>query len=160
MLTDPCRCVQGDDAGGLDAAESVGTDAPLSAAEPVGIVGGRPAPAPAAAVTTPTSTDRFGSFEPGDGAMDRFVADYLDLLDGRLLAIQRCLGGTDVEATRVAVLSLESSSKMLGATVLADRLTELRAQLTHGPTPQRNALMALVEVAAEGFRHHLQADRS
>ncbi|GAA3694229.1 hypothetical protein GCM10022204_07530 [Microlunatus aurantiacus] len=135
----------------------MGTDEPLPAAEPVGIVGGRPAPAPAAAVTTEPQ-DRFDAFDPGDGAMDRFVADYLDLLDGRLDAIGRCMIDSDIEGARVAVLSLESSSKMLGATVLAGRLTELRSQLDHlGPTPQRNALLALVEVAAEAFRRRLQS---
>jgi hypothetical protein len=89
--------------------------------------------------------------------MDRFVADYLDLLDGRLLAIRSCMVDSDLEGARVAVLSLESSSKMLGADVLAGRLTELRSQLALGPTPQRNALLALVEVAAAAFRHELES---
>ncbi len=89
--------------------------------------------------------------------MDRFVADYLDLLDGRLLAIRSCMIDSDLEGARIAVLSLESSSKMLGADVLAGRLNELRSQLTLGPTPQRNALLALVEVAAAAFRHELES---
>jgi hypothetical protein len=55
------------------------------------------------------------------------------------------------------VLSLESSSKMLGGTSLAARLTELRSQLDLGPTPQRYALLSLVEAAATVFRHDLQA---
>ena len=92
--------------------------------------------------------------------MDRFVVDYLELLDGRLLAIRRCMVDSDVEGARIAVLSLESSSKMLGATELAGRLTELRSQLMTGPTPQLNALLALVEAAAESFRHHLQSPRA
>ena len=89
--------------------------------------------------------------------MDRFVADYLDLLDGRLLAIRSCMIDSDLEGARIAVLSLESSSKMLGADVLAGRLNELRSQLSLGPTPQRNALLALVEVAAAAFRHELES---
>lgn len=162
MLTEPWARVQGDDGGRLDAAESGGTDGPLPAAEPVGIVGGRPAPAPAAAVspTSPAAQDRFDALGPGTGAMDRFVADYLDLLDGRLVAIRRCLVDSDVEGARVAVLSLESSSKMLGATELAGRLTELRAQLMTGPTPQLQALLAQVEPVAEAFRQHLQHPRA
>ncbi|HEY5981216.1 MAG TPA: hypothetical protein VIT41_16450 [Microlunatus sp.] len=103
------------------------------------------------------STDRFGELGPGEGAMHRFVVDYLQLLDGRLATIRRCLADSDVEGARVAVLSLESSSKMLGGTSLAARLTELRSQLDLGPTPQRNALLSLVEGAATVFRHDLQS---
>jgi hypothetical protein len=100
--------------------------------------------------------DPFGQLGPGEAAMDRFVADYLQLLDGRLAAIRRCLEDSDVEGARVAVLSLESSSAMLGGTALATRLTELRSHLDLGPTPQRNALLSLVEVAASVFRRDLQ----
>lgn len=157
MLTDHFADTREDDpAGRLDAAESVGTDAPLPAAEPVGIVGGHPEPAPAAAGTQ-APDDRFGKLGPGDGAMDRFVVDYLELLDGRLDSIRRCLADCDIEGARVAVLSLESSSKMLGGTALAARLTELRSQLDLGTTPQRNALLSLVEVAATTFRQDLQS---
>jgi hypothetical protein len=154
VLTDHFATTREDDpAGRLDAAESVGTDAPLPAAEPVGIVGGHPAPAPAAAGAP---DDQFVELGPGAGAMDRFVVDYLQLLDGRLDSISRCLADCDIEGARVAVLSLESSSKMLGGTSLAARLTELRSQLDLGTTPQRNALLSQVEVAATAFRRELQ----
>jgi hypothetical protein len=132
----------------------------LSAAEPVGIVGGHPAPAPAAigpAVGNDPVSDPFVALGPGSAAMDRFVADYLQLLDGRLDAIRRCLADSDIEGARVAVLSLESSSVMLGGGPLAARLAELRAQLDLGTAPQRNALLALVETAATAFRRELQA---
>ena len=89
--------------------------------------------------------------------MDRFVVDYLQLLDGRLDSIRRCLDDCDIEGARVAVLSLESSSKMLGGTSLAARLTELRSQLDLGAAPQRSALFSLVEVAATVFRHDLRS---
>ena len=131
-------------------------DVPLPAAEPVGIVGGHPAPAPAAAGDE-TPDDRFGKLGPGEGAMDRFVVDYLQLLDGRLDSIRRCLDDCDIEGARVAVLSLESSSKMLGGTSLAARLTELRSQLDLGSTSERSALLSLVVVAATAFRQDLQA---
>jgi hypothetical protein len=45
---------------------------------------------------------------------------------------------------------------MLGGTSLAARLTELRSQLDLGTTPQRNALLSQVEVAATAFRRELQ----
>ena len=157
MLTDHFADMREDDpAGRLDAAESVGTDAPLPAAEPVGIVGGHPAPAPAAAGDR-APNDRFGELGPGEAAMDRFVVDYLQLLDGRLDSIRRCLDDCDIEGARIAVLSLESSSKMLGGTSLAARLTELRSQLDLGTTSERSALLSLVVVAATAFRQDLQA---
>lgn len=152
-----------DAAGGLHAAESVGTDETLPAAEPVGIVGGHPVPAPAAAGEEP-ATDRIEVRGTGptpvvsSTAMDRFAADYLQLLGGRLDAIRRCLDDSDVEGTRVAILSLESSSVMLGATALATRLTELRSELKLGPTPQRYALLSLVDMAAADFRRELESD--
>ena len=89
--------------------------------------------------------------------MDRFVVDYLQLLDGRLDSIRRCLDDCDIEGARVAVLSLESSSKMLGGTSLAARLTELRSQLDLGSTSERSALLSLVVEAATAFRQDLQA---
>lgn len=100
--------------------------------------------------------DPFLGLGPGEAAMGRFVADYLQLLDGRLATIRQCLDDSDIEGARVAVLSLESSSAMLGGTALTARLAELRAQLDLGPTPQRNALLSLVEVAASSFRGDLQ----
>jgi hypothetical protein len=157
VLTDHFAATREDDpAGRLDAAESVGTDVPLPAAGPVGILGGQTDPAPAAGGHH-APDDRFGELGPGEGAMDRFVVDYLQLLDGRLDSIRRCLDDCDIEGARVAVLSLESSSKMLGGTSLAARLTELRSQLDLGTGPQRNALLSLVEEAATMFRQDLQA---
>ena len=89
--------------------------------------------------------------------MHRFVTDYLLLLDGRLDTIRRCLDDSDIEGARVAILSLESSSLMLGGGPLAARLSELRSQLDLGSTPQRNALLVLAESAASRFRSELEA---
>lgn len=89
--------------------------------------------------------------------MDRFVADYLQLLDQRLDTIRRGLDDSDIEGARVAILSLESSSLMLGGRSLAARLGELRANLDLGPTSQCDAMMSQVEVAASVFRRDLLA---
>lgn len=151
MLIDDFAMSREDDAPGCHrVAPPMGMGEVLSAAEPGGIVGGHPAPAPAA------EPDRFGALGPGSAAMDRFLVDYLQLLDGRVEAIRRCLDDSDIEGARVAILSLESSSLMLGGRPLADRLSELRAHVDLGPTPQRNALLALVEVAASAFRRQLE----
>ena len=126
-----------------------GTGASLPAAEPVRSVGGQPAPAPAA-------DDRFVALDPGQSAMDRFVADYLQMLEGRLDTIRRCLADSDIEGARVAILSLESSSLMLGRNPLTACLGELRARLDLSSAADRRALMSLVEDAATNFRRDLE----
>ena len=102
------------------------------------------------------SADLYVALGPDDAVMHRFVTDYLLLLDGRLDTIRRCLDDSDIEGARVAILSLESSSLMLGGGPLAARLSELRSQLDLGSTPQRNALLVLAESAASRFRSELE----
>ena len=67
-----------------------------------------------------------------DAMMSRFVHDYLDLLDERLLAIQTRLTDGNLMAAEVAMLSLESSSTMVGATSLAQIVRQLRAAVGRG----------------------------
>ena len=126
-----------------------GTGETLPAAEPVGSVGGQTRPAPAAG-------DRFVALDPGQDAMVQFVADYLQMLDGRLDTIRRCLLDSDLEGARVAILSLESSSLMLGRNPLTASLGELRAQLDLSSASQRHLLMSSVEDAATNFRADLE----
>ena len=64
--------------------------------------------------------------------MARFVHDYLDLLDERLLTIHTKLTDGDLMAAEVAMLSLESSSTMVGATSLAQIVRQLRVALVRG----------------------------
>jgi hypothetical protein len=170
-----------DSAGGLRAAQPGGADTALPAAEPVG---GSPGPAPAAAdpeVPDADGRELGGTASPvvdlaaagfpvaesadrrlvqlglGEETLERFVGDYLQMLDDRLDSIRRCLDGSDVEGARVAVLSLESSSAMLGGDVLAARLGELRHQLGRGLATDWNASMSLIETAALAFRTDLEA---
>lgn len=143
------RCAA-DAVGCPGSAQSGGTDETLPAAEPVGSVGGQPAPAPAAA------GDRFVALDPGHEAMAQFVADYLQMLDGRLDTIRRCLDDSDLEGARIAILSLESSSLMLGRNPLATSLGELRTQLDLSSTSQRRSLMSSVEQTATSFRADLE----
>lgn len=71
---------------------------------------------------------------PGDddAMMSRFVADYLSLLNQRVITIQAQLrAGNDVTA-QVAMLSLESTSTMVGAGEMARIVGELRNALETG----------------------------
>ena len=67
-----------------------------------------------------------------DAMMSRFVHDYLDLLDERVLTIETNLTDGDLMTAEVAMLSLESSSTMVGATGLAQIVRQLRAALLRG----------------------------
>jgi hypothetical protein len=98
--------------------------------------------------------------------MERFRADYLTLLDGRLDAIRHAVADLPqsptaadearLEEARVALLSLESSSGMIGACWLVSRLHHLRAALETIGADQRAALVAAVEDAASEVRKRLQ----
>lgn len=82
--------------------------------------------------------------------MIRFRQDYLDLLDGRIATIQRLVARQEVEPARVALLSLETSSTMVGAVELAGSGRLLRAALGTADADDLGALSArLVADAGE-----------
>lgn len=67
-----------------------------------------------------------------DAMMARFVADYLALLDQRVITIQAQLrAGNDMTA-QVAMLSLESTSSMVGAQEMARIVGIMRSELEAG----------------------------
>jgi len=88
----------------------------------------------------------------GEAMMAAFLRDYLDLLDGRLDAIRECLRSGEAEDARVAVLSLESSSGMLGEAELVDHLRELRLRLETAAPSEQEGLLAVIESTAAAVR--------
>jgi hypothetical protein len=56
----------------------------------------------------------------------RFVSDYLTLLDGRLTAIRDDLANGNHETAIVGLLSLETTSVMIGAREVADATRAVR----------------------------------
>ena len=82
--------------------------------------------------------------------MARFRQDYLDLLDGRVATIERLVTQRETERTQVALLSLESSSAMVGASELADAVRRLRLALdTAAPEEEIRALTSQMLVTAD-----------
>lgn len=82
-----------------------------------------------------------------------FRQDYLDLLDGRVATIERLVTGHEVEPAHVALLSLESSSAMVGARELAAAVRALRTALDGSAPEDLQPLTAqLVTEAAEVAR--------
>lgn len=90
----------------------------------------RPAPAPS------------GDY---DAIMARFLVDYLALLDQRVLTIRAYLNAGNVTTAQVAMLSLESTSTMVGATALARAVSVLRAALERGDRDVYAELSAAME---------------
>jgi len=86
-------------------------------------------PTPMSASSSPTR--RWEMTTQEQDMMSRFRQDYLDLLDGRVAKIRRLVDGSQVEPAHVALLSLESSSTMLGLLELAAAVRRLRSALPH-----------------------------
>jgi hypothetical protein len=73
---------------------------------------------PASSTPGPTSSvlRQLASDVQGDTSIvEQFVSDYLSLLNGRLGTLQRLVTNTDDDATVVSILSLETTSAMIGA---------------------------------------------
>ncbi|QGN34085.1 hypothetical protein [Microlunatus sp. Gsoil 973] len=78
----------------------------------------------------------------------RFIGDYLRLLQFRLDRIDRDLSNGDVPAAAVGLLSLATSSSMLGATDVAEAADQLRRQAAAGDLAAvAEGLSALVQRA-------------
>jgi hypothetical protein len=84
-----------------------------------------------------------------------FRQDYLDLLEGRVATIQRLVGADQVEPARVALLSLESSSAMVGAEELVAAVRRLRAALDDGAHGDLKLLTAALAGEAGTARSRL-----
>jgi hypothetical protein len=80
-----------------------------------------------------------------DAIMARFLVDYLALLDQRVLTIRAYLNAGNVTTAQVAMLSLESTSTMVGATALAKTVSLLRAALERGDRAVYPELSAAME---------------
>ena len=90
-----------------------------------------------------------------DAMMARFVHDYLELLDHRLSSIRSHLEQRNFMTAHVALLSLESTSVMVGASGLAGAAGRLREAVEQGERNTVAALLADVTMEAERTRHEL-----
>lgn len=88
--------------------------------------------------------------------MARFRRDFLDLLDSRVVKIDKLVRAGQYEPAHVALLSLESSSAMIGRTELAAVVRRLRSALSHASPEELDDLVAAVHRDAETARQQLQ----
>lgn len=83
----------------------------------------------------------------------RFIADYLRLLEGRLQRIEDHLRSGDTAAATVVLLSLATSSAMLGAWGVAEAADQLRSRSDGAdPSTLRQHLHRLVDQAGRARR--------
>jgi hypothetical protein len=90
-----------------------------------------------------------------DAMMARFVRDYLALLDDRVRAIATELESGNDLTTEVALLSLESTSAMVGEKELAKIVGVMRTAVEQGQRSGLPALMEAMTAEAERVRDRL-----
>ena len=90
-----------------------------------------------------------------DAMMARFVHDYLELLDHRVSSIRHHLDQRNFMTAHVALLSLESTSVMVGAERLACAAGRLREAVEEGERDEVDELLAEVAGEAERTREQL-----
>jgi len=89
------------------------------------------------------------------GIVDRFVSDYLTLLDGRLVKLERLLAGVDDEATLVALLSLGTTSSMIGADDVVAAAKSLSDAVEACQDTETRAAFAQLQTAVISVRRSL-----
>ncbi len=95
-----------------------------------------------------------------DEIMARFVRDYLALLDDRVSRIASTLEAGDDMNAHVALLSLESTSFMVGQTELAKLVGLLRSDLEGGRRANMSALIRAVTIEAGQVQARLSVAQS
>ena len=91
-----------------------------------------------------------------DAMMARFVRDYLALLDDRVRAIATELESGNDLTTHVALLSLESTSAMVGEKELAKIVGVMRTAVERGQRSGLPALMEAMTAEADRVRDRLE----
>lgn len=81
--------------------------------------------------------------------MARFRQDYLDLLDGRVATIEGLVARHEREPAEIALLSLESSSAMVGAGELVVAVRQLRSALDTATPEELDVLTSRLVVSAD-----------
>ena len=116
--------------------------------------------APAVPASRPSPPTRQWHMTPQEqDMMACFRQDYLDLLDGRVESISRLVASHELEPAQVALLSLESSSAMVGAGELAAAVRRLRTSLDGSSAEELDVLTASVVAEAAQVAGRL-ADRN
>lgn len=109
---------------------------------------------PAGPGPTNSAIEQLSADVQGDSAIvETFVSDYLGLLDHRLSAVEDLLAATDAtDALRVRILSLETTSAMIGAGDVVHAAQALREAVARCETYRTRALYAQLETDVAALR--------
>lgn len=87
-----------------------------------------------------------------DAAVDRFVIDFLHLLDQRVRTVRLHLAADRAQDAVVVLLTLESNGQMVGTTELAATARLVRTVLEGGHRPSDHLLLQLAEATSRATR--------
>jgi hypothetical protein len=90
------------------------------------------------------------------GIVERFIVDFLTLLDQRLAAVVEAIADSDDDGAVTVLRSLETTGAMLGADELVETTTALRRAVRDDPGRVDERLRAFV-AQAEALRVRLTA---
>lgn len=113
---------------------------------------------PALAVS-PALAKLYGEIGQDSEIHDRFVQDYVALLDDRMATIRRHLEARHDEQARISLLSLETTSIMVGATQLAELAIQVRGWVDRQKRNAAAEVFAELEVEAFNVKQKLRGRR-
>ncbi|MGI8457696.1 MAG: hypothetical protein ACR2LI_06255 [Propionibacteriaceae bacterium] len=90
-----------------------------------------------------------------DAAVDHFVTDFLTLLDDRLRSLHVLISQRRLEDSVTALLTIETSSLMIGADELASAATKLRLVVSEQRSDPLTPLLVELEDAAAQTKRDL-----
>ncbi|WP_370369418.1 hypothetical protein [Catenulispora sp. GP43] len=79
----------------------------------------------------------------GEATLQRYAQGYLDLLPVRLARIGRAISADEAAEAEHVIVDLQISSKMLGASRLAEKLAALESSLHAGLRPSAGQLAGI-----------------
>lgn len=91
-----------------------------------------------------------------EAMMARFVRDYLELLDHRVEQVRHHIDARNYMSAHVALLSLESTTAMVGAPSLVEAARRLRTAVEDGHRDTMPDLLAAMVDEAEQARQDLR----
>jgi hypothetical protein len=89
----------------------------------------------------------------------QFVSDYLNLLDHRMAAVETAIAAGNAERAEVALLSLESTSLMVGADAIVRTVRPIRAAVGQADFASARSKLGALRRAKTADRERLEKAR-
>lgn len=89
----------------------------------------------------------------------QFVSDYLDLLEHRMAAVETAIAAGNAERAEVALLSLESTSRMVGADAIVRTVRPIREAVDQTDFTSARSKLPALRRAKTTDRERLERER-